>query len=118
MEEKIRAAWSQYPNAVVKIMEVKNKTQVPKWQECRKNELFIAIMRKGSKDVVTVVRHKMAGEYELNVHIEQLTDEELNFIGAYPSSNHYCKECGEFSTRIDINGKCRDCNDKNKIKAK
>lgn len=112
MEEKIKSAWTKYPNAVITVMEVVNKNQIPKWQDCKKNELYVAVMRKGNKDTVTIVRHRMAGEYDLNVPIEKLSDEELSFIGAYPYKNHFCNECGEFSTRIDTGGICRDCADK------
>lgn len=59
-----------------------------------------------------VVRHQIEGTYDLKNAAEKLSDKELEFISCYPSENQYCSECKEFSTRIDKNGKCRDCNDK------
>lgn len=113
--DKIQNRWKDYPSKT-KIMNIKDRSELPRWEDCKRDELWIGIKKNGKRDTVYVIRHQMEVVFNLKCHFEQLTDTELAFMGIYPGKNQYCKICGEFSTRINNDGRCCDCSNRKEEK--
>lgn len=116
-EERIKSYWAHTP-AIVVVKEIKRRSELPKWEDCPKDHIYVGVSRGTQKDKVTVVKHQIEGIFGLNCRAEKLNDGDLRSIGATPYySNIFCSQCGEFSTRLDIGRVCNDCTEKNKAGA-
>lgn len=110
IEDKVKTYWHGLP-AVITVKEIKRRSQLPKWQDCPKNHLYVGVIRRKRNDKVIVVKHRLEGIYDLNVITEMLSEKELEYLGLKPKGANICRACGQFSTRIDVNGCCVDCNE-------
>ena len=114
IEQRVKSYWEGTP-AVVVVKEIKRRTELPKWEDCPKDHIYVGIQRGKRGDKVTVVKHKLEGVFGLNCEAEKLNEKDMNSIGVKPTRNAmFCTQCGEFSTRINIGNICQDCTDKNK----
>ena len=112
--QKVREAWNRYP-AVVVAKEISSPEELPLWEQCGKNEIYVGVIREKRKPDVLVVRyHKMGAVLRCKVRVENLKDEELRKVGILPLTRQTCTECGEFSTWIYRNGHglCPECMEK------
>jgi len=110
LEQKVKSYWVHTP-AVVIVKEIIRRSQLPKWEDCPKDHIFVGVSRRKSGDKVTVVKHQIEGIYGLNCKVERLIDDDMTTIGVKPTrTSMCCFKCGEFSTRINIDGSCQDCN--------
>jgi predicted Zn-ribbon and HTH transcriptional regulator len=115
----IESFWKGTP-AVVKVEEIAARNLKPHWRECAKNHLYVWVVRGKKADSVYVVKHRLEAALKLACHFDELMVTELKDIGVIRSSDprtgefspHLCRECHEFSTRINIDGRCQDCHDK------
>lgn len=116
IEQRIKGYWKGTP-AVVVVKEIKRRTEFPKWENCPKDHIYVGISRLKRSDKITIVRHKieMACTTTKGMRAEDLSEKDMYFTGAVPPyKDMTCKQCGEFSTRINIGNVCQDCADKNK----
>ena len=114
IEQRVKSYWEGTPAFVV-VKEIKRRTELPKWEDCPKDHIYVGIQRGKRGDKVTVVRHKLEGMFGLNCKVEKLTEMDMDSIGAKPTrSAMFCTQCGEFSTRMNKGCICQDCTDKNK----
>jgi hypothetical protein len=108
---KIKDTWQGYPVKFY-FKEIQRKSELPTWQECGKDEIHIGVIRRQKGDRVIVVRHEICLEVDIKnkTRFEDMSYKELNMLGLF-GANHsmYCKKCGEFSTRINLDGCCQDC---------
>ena len=112
-EEKIKSYWAHTP-AVVIVKEIKRRTELPKWEDCPKDYIYVGVQRGKNKDKVTVVQHGFEGIFGLNCKVEKLSEKDMFSIGARPlSKNLVCIKCGEFSTWVDSRI-CHDCTERGK----
>lgn len=109
--DRIENKWKDYP-VKLKVLEIKDRSELPRWEDCKKDELYIGIKKNGNKDTVYVIRHQMEAVFNLKCSFDRLSDAELSFMGVYPSKSQFCRICGEFSTRINKDGSCCDCLEK------
>ena len=110
-KQRVEGYWAHTP-AVVIVKEIKRRTEIPKWEDCPKDHIYVGIQRGKHGDRVTVVKHKLEGVFGLNCKAEGLREEDMDSIGAKPSRNAMvCIQCGEFSTRMNIGCICQDCAD-------
>lgn len=114
-EQRIKAYWDGTP-AVVVVKEIKRRTELPKWEDCPKDHIYVGVSRRKNGDKITVVRHKIEMTCTAKkMTVEQLSDKDLYFTGVVPPfKKMICLECGEFSTRINIGHICQDCTDRGK----
>ncbi|HBV97741.1 MAG: hypothetical protein JL50_03135 [Peptococcaceae bacterium BICA1-7] len=117
-ENKIKGFWDGLP-AVISVKEITRRSQLPKWEDCPKDHLYVGIIRKKNNDRLIVVKHQMAMEVNTakGWRVERLGNKELLFAGLLPefkSSGMVCSACGQFSTRINIGQVCTDCLNKKK----
>lgn len=114
-EQRIKSHWKDTP-AIVIVKEIKRRSELPKWEDCPKDHIYVGVSRRKKGDKITTVRHQIELIVEANgCAAEQLTDKEMYYTGTIPAyKDMTCSICGEFSTRIDIGHICRDCADKAK----
>jgi len=113
-EEKIKSYWAHTP-AVVIVKEIKRRTELPRWEDCPKDHIYVGVSRRKNGDKVTVVKHKMEGVFELKCKVEQLSDGEMRNTMVVPYYiSVICAQCGEFSTRMNIGCICQDCTERRK----
>lgn len=109
IENKIKEVWKGTP-AVIEVKELKSCLDVPKWEDCQRDHLYVGIIRKNHGDTVVVVKHKFECIADLTCSIEKVSEKTLNSLPIFPEySNMVCSKCGKFSTRIDIGGICAEC---------
>jgi hypothetical protein len=115
-EQRIKGYWKGTP-AVVIVKEIKRRSELPKWEDCPKDHIYVGVSRRKKGDKITVVRHQIEMICTCNdIKVEQLTEKDMYFTGAIPAYKDMVRsKCGEFSTRIDIGHICRDCADKEKV---
>lgn len=111
-EETIRAAWSVYP-AKINVLEIGRPEDLPAWEVCGKDELHIGVIRGQSCDTVIVVKHRLRMDCSLTGRFETLPADNLGDLGVLPERSQVCGVCGDFSTRINKDGRCQDCTAKN-----
>lgn len=108
-EQRVKSYWNGTP-AVVIVKEIKRRSELPKWEDCPKDHIYVGIQRGKCGDKVTVVKHKLEGVFGLNCKAEGLREMDMDSIGAKPSRNSMiCVQCGEFSTRMNTGCICQDC---------
>ncbi|HWQ42789.1 MAG TPA: hypothetical protein VN456_12240 [Desulfosporosinus sp.] len=111
-EQRVKEYWAGTP-AIVVVKEIKRRLELPKWEDCPKDHIYVGIQRGKRGDKVTMVKHKM--EMVLTTKkcvVEDLTPKEHYFLGVVPPfASMICVQCGEFSTRINIGRICQDCTD-------
>jgi len=114
LDERIKSYWTHTP-AIVNVKIIKRRAELPKWEDCPKDHIYVGISRGNRKDKVTVVKHKIEGVFGLNCKAEELSEDDMKSIGVKPTRNSMiCVQCGDFSTRMNIGGICNDCTDKRK----
>ncbi|MCO1599861.1 hypothetical protein [Desulfosporosinus nitroreducens] len=118
IEQRIKDYWKGTP-AIVIVKEIKRRTELPKWEDCPKDHIYVGVSRLKRGDKITVVRHKIEMSCTAKkTRTEDLSEKDMYFTGAVPPyKDMTCKQCGEFSTRINIGNICQDCTDKNKVTA-
>jgi len=96
---------------VVEVKEIKWKSQLPKWENCKKNHVHVGVIRRKKSDRLIVVRHKIMLEIECadGYTVEMLDSKTLFYTGIFPLGDMICSKCGEFSTRINEGELCTDC---------
>jgi len=116
-EQRVKEYWAHTP-AIVIVKEIKRRTELPKWEDCPKDHIYVGVSRRKSGDKVTVVRHKIEMACTTKkMRLEELSDKDLYFTGVVPAFKEMiCVQCGEFSTRINIGNICQSCADLNKVK--
>jgi len=115
-EQKVKEYWKNTP-AVVIVKEIKRRTELPKWEDCPKNHIYVGVSRGKNKDKVTVVKHQMDIVLALRCAVEELRPLEHTYLGIVPFyADMTCVQCGEFSTRINTGHICQDCNERGKKK--
>lgn len=114
-EQRIKRYWKGTP-AVVIVKEIKRRSELPKWEDCPKDHIYVGVLRRKSGDKITVVRHQIEMICTAKkIRAEDLNEKDMYFTGAIPAyKDMVCSKCGEFSTRIDVGHICRDCADKEK----
>lgn len=114
-EKKVKGYWKNTP-AVVIVKEIKRRSELPKWEDCPKDHIYVGVSRRKYGDKVTIVKHKM--EMILTTKkctVEDLTAKEHYFLGVIPPfASMICVKCGEFSTRMNIGCICQDCTERSK----
>ena len=113
-EQKIKSYWAHTP-AVVVVKEIKRRTELPKWEDCPKDHIYIGVSRRKNGDKVTVVKHKMEMILELKVTVEEFPAVDHRQLGVLPYYiKMICSRCGEFSTRMNVGCMCQDCTEEAK----
>lgn len=114
-EQRVKSCWAGTA-AVVIVKEIKRRSELPKWEDCPKDHIYVGISRRKNGDKITVVRHKIEMACTARkIQVEELSDKDLYFTGVVPSyKGMICSRCGEFSTRINIGHICQDCTEKEK----
>jgi hypothetical protein len=108
-ELRVKAFWVDTP-AVVVVKEINRRSDLPKWENCPKDHIYVGISRRKSGDKVTVVKHKLEGIFGLNCKAEELSEDDMHSIGLTPCyKSMICVQCGDFSTRMNIGSICDDC---------
>jgi len=114
-EQRIKSYWEGTP-AVVVVKEIKRRTELPKWEDCPKDHIYVGVSRRKNGDRVTVVKHKIEGIFSLKCKAEKLDNVDMYSLGVVPTREKMiCVQCGEFSTRMNTGCICNDCTDKNKV---
>ena len=107
--ELVTTAWARTP-AVVVVKQIKRRADLPTWENCEKDHLYVGIIRLKYIDKVVVVKHRMDIVSSMKGRIGKVSYEDAYMLGAIPSnSDMVCSRCGEFSTRMDIGEVCNDC---------
>ena len=113
-EKTVKSYWEGTPAFVV-VKEIKRRTEIPKWEDCPKDHIYVGVSRRKNGDKVTVVKHKMEMIFELRCKVEALPARDHHNIGVVPyHKNMICVQCGEFSTRMNIGCICQDCTEEAK----
>lgn len=113
-EQKVKAYWEHTP-AVVVVQEIKRRSEIPSWEDCPKDHIYVGISRGKRGDKITVVKHKLEGIFGLNCKAEGLREEDMRSIGVTPYYiSMICVQCGEFGTRMNVGCICQDCTETNK----
>lgn len=113
-ERNVKEYWHDTP-AVVIVKEIKRRAELPSWENCPKDHIYVGISRIKSGDKITVVKHKIEILSKLKCAAEDLPPQDYRSIGVVPfHAEMICKQCGEFSTRMNTGCICNDCTQKNK----
>ena len=113
-EQRIKAYWANTP-AVVVVKEIKLRTELPKWEDCPKDHIYVGVSRRKSGDKVTTVKHKMEIVLELRGTIESFPEIDHRQLGIFPYYiTMICVRCGEFSTQMNTGCICQDCTERDK----
>lgn len=111
IEDMIASYWEGLP-AIIKVAEIKRRSQFPTWEKCPRDRLYVGIIRRKRGDRVVVVKHQMEMNVSVNGVAECLTDKDWYYAGVMPchkEAKMICKKCGQFSTRINTGCLCTDC---------
>ena len=116
-EEQFNAiikGWSHTPAKVI-CKVIQRDSQLPNWQLCPKDHVYIGVIERVKGDKVVCVKHRMSMELDLTCSFSDFTPEDLvqDMPGLFPefqNPKQICSTCKEFSTRINYDGLCQDCN--------
>ncbi|MGV7000306.1 hypothetical protein ACWA2C_16595 [Priestia megaterium] len=111
----VQRGWLGYP-ATVTCKVITRRSQFPKWEDCKKDHVYVGVIRRKRGDRVIIVRHSFETELSCKIPAEHLKLKDL-LLSIWPEQkNMNCSQCGEFATRMDSPGICMDCWRANKEK--
>lgn len=109
----VQKGWEHYPALVIGKV-ITRRSQLPSWEKCPKDHVYVGIVRRKRGDKLIMVRHQIENILDCRVPAEHLIPKDLLW-GVWPMRNNmHCTTCGEFATRIDSDGVCMDCFQKEK----
>jgi hypothetical protein len=108
-----KSLWSSYENISVYCQVIQERSELPRWEDCGKRELYIGVLQRSVGDIVYVIKHRFEAEYEFKCSVEDLDLVEDWFVMVGPFANHTCVSCGEQSSNINMYEMCLDCSKKN-----
>ena len=103
----VKEGWRGMPaNITCKV--VTRRSQLPKWQDCPKDHVYVGVIRRNKGDRLIVVRHSFEADLSCTVPVEYLWINDF-LLAVWPEKRDmYCEKCGEFTTRKD-DKLCQDC---------
>lgn len=111
-EQRIKDYWKHTP-AVVIVTEIKRRTELPKWEYCPKDHIYIGVSRRKNGDKITIVQKELEGVYNLTCKAEKLNNKDMCSMGLIPIKGVLmCRHLNEFCTRMSLGVQCNDCKGK------
>lgn len=110
--EFVRLGWKDQKEAEVTVKVVSRRDEIPKWEDCPRNQFYFCVIRRGRGDRILMVKHHTYVELSCKGKAELLAPKDLLYTAWPEHKDMHCSECKQFSTRIDLDKKCVDCQEK------